>query len=244
MEQNRNGIQVFARLSNLIYPRRCPICDGLTGSHKILVCETCRQRLVYVREPACKKCGKPLEKEEAEYCADCSRRKHTYTRGKAVFPYDRLMRASIARFKYRGRREYADFYAEELVKRCGELLHSWQPDALVPVPLHKSRMRKRGFNQAELTARKVGKALGIPVEKRLLLRTKKTSPQKELNDVQRRANLKNAFQVSQNDVRLKRVVLVDDIYTTGSTIDAAAAVLLEHGVERVYFLTICIGRGF
>lgn len=86
--------------------------------------------------------------------------------------------------------------------------------------------------------------MGIPVEKRLLLRTKKTSPQKELNDVQRRANLKNAFQVSQNDVRLKRVVLVDDIYTTGSTIDAAAAVLLEHGVERVYFLTICIGRGF
>ena len=154
------------------------------------------------------------------------------------------MRASIARFKYRGRREYADFYAEELVKRCGELLLSWQPDALVPVPLHKSRMRKRGFNQAELTARKVGKALGIPVEKRLLLRTKKTSPQKELNDVQRRANLKNAFQVSQNDVRLKRVVLVDDIYTTGSTIDAAAAVLLEHGVEGVYFLTSCIGRGF
>ena len=95
----------------------------------MLVCETCRQRLVYVREPACKKCGKPLEKEEAEYCADCSRRKHAYARGKAVFPYDRLMRASIARFKYRGRREYADFYAEELVKRCGELLLSGGEEA-------------------------------------------------------------------------------------------------------------------
>lgn len=204
----------------------------------------CRQRLAYVREPACKKCGKPLEKEETEYCADCARRKHAYARGRAVFPYDRLMRASIARFKYRGRREYADFYAEEMVKSLGELLLSWEPDALIPVPLHKSRMKRRGFNQAELTARKIGESLGIPVKTGLLLRTKKTSPQKELNDTQRRANLKNAFQVSQNDVRLKKVVLVDDIYTTGSTMDAAASVLLEHGAEKVYFLAICIGRGF
>lgn len=244
MEQNRNGIQAFARLSNLIYPRRCPICDGLTGSHKILACGECRQRLVYVREPACKKCGKPLEKEETEYCADCGRRKHSYIRGKAVFPYDRLLRASVARFKYRNRREYADFYAEELIKSCGTALLSWEPDALIPIPLHKSRMRKRGFNQAELVARRIGKSLGIPVETGLLFRAKRTSPQKELSDAQRRANLKNAFQVRKNDVKLRKIVLIDDIYTTGSTIDAAAGVLLEHGAEKVYFLAICIGRGF
>lgn len=244
MEQNKNGIQVFARLSNLIYPRRCPICDGLTGSHKILICRECRQRLRRICEPACKKCGKALEKEETEYCADCAQRKHRYTRGAAVFPYDRLLRASVARYKYRGRREYADFYAEELAESCRGLLPVWEPQAFIPIPLHRSRKRKRGFNQAELVARKLGKILGIPVESRLLVRTKKTEPQKELNDGQRRTNLKNAFQVRQNDVRLKRVVLVDDIYTTGSTIDAAAAVLLEHGVEKVYFLTICIGRGF
>ena len=220
------------------------MCDGLTGSAGRLICGDCAPRIRYVEEPACKKCGKPLEKEETEYCADCGRRKHAYSRGKAVFPYDRLMRASVARFKYRGRREYADFYAEELVRRCGEAVRAWEPDALVPIPLHKSRMRKRGFNQAELVALKAGKMLGIPVESKLLIRARKTSPQKELNDAQRRANLKNAFQVRQNDVRLKKVVLIDDIYTTGSTIDAAALALLEHGVEKVYFLTICIGRGF
>ena len=76
-------------------------------------------------EPACKKCGKPLEAEELEYCGDCSRRKHAYIRGKAVFPYDGLMRASIARFKYRNRREYADFYAAELVKSCGDAARAW-----------------------------------------------------------------------------------------------------------------------
>ena len=244
MEQNRKGIQASARLSNLIFPRRCPICDGLTGSHRILICGDCGKRLKTVAEPACKKCGKPLEAEEIEYCGDCSRRKHAYIRGKAVFPYDGLMRASIARFKYRNRREYADFYAAELVKSCGDAARAWEADALIPIPLHRSRRRKRGFNQAELVARKVGKMLGIPVETGVLLRTKKTSPQKELNDTQRRANLKNAFQVRQNDVRLRKVILVDDIYTTGSTIDAAAAALLEHGVEKVYFLAICIGRGF
>ncbi len=210
----------------------------------MLICRECRQKLHYICEPACKKCGKSLEHDETEYCGDCRRRTHRYTRGRAVFPYDRLLRASIARFKYKGRREYADFYAEEMAEQYEDLLRSWNPDALVPIPLHKTRKRKRGFNQAQLLAEKLGKRLEIPVEKRILERTKKTGPQKELNDVQRRANLKNAFQVRQNDVRLKRIVLVDDIYTTGSTIDAAAAVLLEHGAEKVYFLTICIGRGF
>ena len=90
----------------------------------------------------------------------------------------------------------------------------------------------------------MGERLGIPVEEKLLIRLKKTSPQKELNDSARRENLKNAFQVCGNDVKLKRVVLIDDIYTTGSTLDAAAAALLASGVEKVYFLSICIGRGF
>lgn len=158
--------------------------------------------------------------------------------------YDSRMRGSIGRFKYRNRREYADFYAEELANFCGEALLSWRPDALIPVPLHRSRQRKRGFNQAELVAKRLGRRLNIPVAEKTLFRIKKTSPQKELSDTQRRANLKNAFQVRENDVRLKRVVLIDDIYTTGSTVDAAASVLLEHGVENVYFLAICIGTGF
>lgn len=197
-----------------------------------------------VREPVCMKCGKPLSKEEAEYCPDCLRRKHRYEKRRAVFLYDRVMRASISRFKYHNRREYADFYAEELLRAHGRMLRSWQPDALIPVPLHKSRMRKRGFNQAALVAERMGERLGIPVEEKLLIRVKKTSPQKELNDSARRENLKNAFQLCGNDIKLKRVVLIDDIYTTGSTLDAAAAALLAAGVEKVYFLSICIGRGF
>lgn len=197
-----------------------------------------------MEEPLCKRCGKPLSDEYAEYCPDCVRREHAYLRGRAVFEYNRRMKASIARFKYHNRREYADFYAEEMLRKLGRELRSWQPDVLIPIPLHKSRMRRRGFNQAALVADILGRRLGIPVAEKALIRNKKTSPQKELSDQERRANLKHAFQPGELEPEWKRAVLVDDIYTTGSTIDAAARILQAAGVEKVYFLSICIGRGF
>lgn len=244
MRQSKSVTRVLQRLSNLIYPRRCPICDGITGGYERLICDACSGKLHRVREPLCKKCGKPLDAEEAEYCGDCARGSHKFTRGRAALEYDGFMRGSIGRFKYENRREYADFYVQELLGLCGEAVKSWGADALVPVPLHRERRRKRGFNQAELVARGLGRELGIPVRTDLLFRVKRTRPQKDLTDRERRSNLKNAFQSGKNDVRLERVILIDDIYTTGSTIDAAASVLLGNGVENVYFLSICIGRGF
>ena len=220
------------------------MCDEITGAYDILICGACARKIHPVEEPLCKKCGKPLDKEETEYCADCSRKKHFFTRGMAALEYDALMRKSVGRFKYQNRREYADFYVEELLRTCGPAVQEWAPEALIPIPLHKSRRRRRGFNQAELIARGLSKKLGIPVCSDWLIRTKKTRPQKELTDLERKQNLKNAFQLKQNDVRLKKVLLIDDIYTTGSTADAAAALLLENGVENVYFLSICIGRGY
>jgi ComF family protein len=153
------------------------------------------------------------------------------------------MRQSIARFKYGGRREYAAFYAEEILKRCAREMLLWQAEVLIPIPLHSSRRRKRGYNQAALLAREISKRCGIPVEEHLLYRVKKTKAQKELNDQERQTNLKHAFSVRKGEIPYQTVILVDDIYTTGSTIDAAAAVLKENGIQTVYFLCICVGRG-
>lgn len=165
-------------------------------------------------------------------------------RGRAAFEYDSVMRESIGRFKYKNRREYGGFYGEELWKICGKSICSWNIDLLIPIPLHKSRRRARGFNQAELVAEKLGKKLQIPVSADILVRARKTQAQKELNDQERKINLKNAFQVVKNEVKSKNILLIDDIYTTGSTIDAASSVLLEAGAEKVYFLSISIGRGY
>ena len=241
MKLSRTDIQVSQRLLNLIYPRRCPVCDGITRGYDTLVCTECRGRITFVGDPVCMRCGKPLINESPEYCADCTKRGHLYTRGAAAFVYDSMMKDSISRFKYHNRREYADFYAGELYASSRRLLLQWDADVLIPIPVHKSKRRRRGFNQAELIAERIGKLSGIPVRTDLLIRTKNTLPQKELGDEGRFENLKNAFQAGQNDVDYRKAVLVDDIYTTGSTVDAAASALLGAGVGKVYFLAVCIG---
>lgn len=230
-------------LAGLLFPRRCPVCHEAVEERGELACGICRTRLSYVHEPSCRKCGKPLLADEQEYCGDCRRKKHHYRQGRAPFLYDKVMRESIARYKYGGRKEYAAFYAEEILRRYAKEMRFWNAEALIPIPLHASRRRKRGYNQAELLARELSRRCGIPTDAKVLFRRKKTKAQKSLDDKERLANLRGAFSVGKNKVPYKTVILVDDIYTTGSTIDEAAGVLRENGVQTVYFLCICVGRG-
>ena len=111
----------------------------------------------------------------------------------------------------------------------------------MPVPIHWSRMRRRGYNQAQLIARELSKYSGIPVKEKLIRRCVKTAPLKDLGPLERQNNLKKAFKICQNDVKLKTIVIIDDIYTTGSTIDAMAKTFYQSGVENVYFMTLTIG---
>lgn len=225
---------------NLIFPMRCPVCDR-PAPYAQLSCPACRARLAVVAEPRCLKCGKHIEDEGEEYCGGCRRAVHRFEAGRGLYSY-RQMAMSLYRFKYAGRREYACFYAEQIVKRLGRRIWGWRPDALVPVPIHTSRRRQRGYNQAEVLAREIGKRTGIPVVSNLLRRVKNTLPQKMLDDAGRQNNLKRAFKIERNDVKLERVILIDDIYTTGSTMDACADKLREAGVKKVYFITVAIGE--
>lgn len=228
-------------LAGLLFPRRCPVCHEAVEERGALICAICRTRLPAVREPSCRKCGKPLGSEEQEYCGDCRKKAHYYRQGRAPFLYDRVMRESIAWFKYRGRKEYAGFYAEEIFRKCKKEMGYWNAQALIPIPLHASRRRKRGYNQAELLAKELSLRSGIPVDTRILIRRKKTRAQKDLDDRERRANIKGAFETRSAKVPYETVILVDDIYTTGSTVDEAARILRENGVRAVYFLCICVG---
>ncbi len=230
-------------VTGLFFPRRCPVCQDTVEDRGEQICGICRTRLPYIRTPFCLKCGKPLDMEEQEFCRDCSRKRHWFERGRAPFVYDQVMRESIAGYKYNGRREYAAFYAEEILRRCAKDMRGWQGEALIPIPIHPSRKRKRGFNQAELLAEELSGRCGIPVDAGLLMRIKKTHVQKDLSDQERLTNLKDAFSVRKGRVPYQNLILVDDIYTTGSTIDAAAKVLKECGAKNVFFVCICVGRG-
>lgn len=239
----KDFMKIKEGLSNIVFPPRCPVCDEVIYVGKD-TCEDCRKKVICIGEPSCKKCGKPLEDQRREYCTDCMRKKHYFSQGKAVFVYQGEIRQSMYRFKYSNKREYAGFYAKEAVRIYGDWIRRKQIGAIVPVPMYRWKEKGRGYNQAAVFALALGEKMNLPVEKRMVKRIRNTTPQKELNDVERKINLKKAFQLVPNIVKYRKILIVDDIYTTGSTIDAVAEVLLQAGVDEIYFLCISIGEGF
>ena len=234
--------KMVGRITQLLFPLRCPVCDEIVRPRGEKICTGCMDKLKLLTPPWCMRCGKKLL-EEGEFCYDCKNRKHEFVRGRALYEYESAS-SSIYRFKYGNRQEYADFFGEEIVKYLGDFIRQVQPDALIPIPLHKKRLAKRGYNQAALLAKAIGEYSGVPVKDKLLVRIKNTTPLKLQNPSERQNNLKKAFNISENDVKLNITVVIDDIYTTGSTIDEAARVLKAAGVQKVYFITLACGAGF
>ena len=229
-------------LKDLIFPRRCPVCDRPVKPAGALICAGCAGKLSYVSEPVCLRCGKQLYDAGQEYCFDCAHKKHEYKRGICLYRYESI-RGCGYRFKYGGRQEYADFLGWDMARRLGRQILLWKPEALVPVPLHPKRLAKRGYNQAQLLAEQMGRLLNIPVVDDWIIREKNTAALKLLDGRQRQNNLKKAFKIVRDDVKLKTIVIIDDIYTTGSTIDEMTRECRGCGTERVYFAALSVGDG-
>ena len=229
---------------DILFPRTCPICFKIIAEKKSNICSKCQEQIVYIKEPICKKCGKQLYNQEQEHCYDCTKHEHRYDRGYSCFAYTGKIKASIYQYKYKNKREYADFYIEEMIKIRGNEIRMWNVDTIIPIPLHKRRKRKRGYNQSEIIAKGIGKYLNVKVDTSYVLRTKYTNPLKELNNKERITHLKGAFSIGNKKSEIKKVLLIDDIYTTGSTINEIADLLKKVGIEKVYVLTICIGNGY
>ncbi len=229
-------------LLGILFPRTCPLCGKkITG---IYICNECRTKLPYILGECCCQCGKPVLGEEKEYCSDCKKGKHKYKKGLAPFMHIGELKQAIYAIKYENKREYIDFFVEEIIRRHGKEILSWGCDQIVPVPLHKKKKQKRGFNQAEIIAARLSKKLNIPYNSKTLIRVKDTRPQKKLNDIQRKKNVEKAFKIDRNIVKSNKVLLVDDIYTTGTTIDECSRVLLEAGAKDIYFVCMSIGTGY
>ena len=241
IERTGAAERAYRGILQLLFPLRCPVCDGIVRQAGEKVCVECLGRLKLLTPPWCMKCGKKLSGED-EYCTDCRRREHVFLRGRGLYEYESAA-LSIYRFKYSGRREYADYFGEQMAEYLGDFIRSVEPDALIPIPLHRKRRTQRGYNQAELLSRALGDRMGIPVYGDYLVRQKNTAPLKYENPEERQNNLKKAFNIPRNDVKLKRAIVVDDIYTTGSTMDEAARVLKGAGVREVYFVTLPCGAG-
>ena len=188
----------------------------------------------------CKKCGKPVGSEE-EFCRDCSRTRHSFDRGFAPYGYHGELEASLMRFKYHERQEYAGFYAHAAFFYVGKQIQRRNPEVLVPVPLHPARQRQRGYNQAEVFAEKAGRRNGTSHEC-------PPDPPCEKNKTPERAWSRRAAEkpggafalAKPGQMKYCRILLVDDIYTTGSTVDAIASLLKVNGAEQVDFVCAAI----
>lgn len=227
-------------LIDALFPRRCPVCDRIVEPKGEMICSTCRKEIAFIEEPVCKVCGRQLSSEEQERCHHCERHHFRFEYAISLMNYNETAARSLAAVKYRHRREYLAYYAMETAERLGPKFLRMRLDALIPVPVHEERLRERGYNQAEVLAEEIGKRLGIPVYAAALGRRKNTKALKELNAGQRLKNLTAAFYSGYIPPDVRNVCIVDDIFTTGATMEACTRLLLEAGVERVYCFSLSI----
>mgnify|MGYP005778251941 CR=1 FL=1 len=225
---------------DLLYPPVCPFCGKISPEG---ICAGCRKKIVYVREPRCMRCGKPLRDEIREYCRDCEARSSFFDRGYGMWLHREPVSGAVYRFKYKNKRNWGRIFAVELAEHYEGQIRAWGIEEIIPIPLHSTRKRKRGFNQSEVVAGILSELTGIPCRTDVLFRIRKTVPQKQLDRRGRKDNLMGAFGVSREWNACENVLLIDDIYTTGTTVGRAAKMLKKAGAQNVYFLTISIGQG-
>ena len=198
-----------------------------------------------IKEPVCMKCGMPLASPEGEYCREClSHPDRGWEEGRSLFPYHGKLGRALWLVKQEGTEEFVRFFAKQWKESRKAFIGRMAPECIVPVPLHPSKQRYRGFNQAELLAEALGEETGIPV-RLLLKKQKKTKDQKSLSKNQRIKNVKDAFVVDEDALGgqvPESVLLLDDVTTTGSTLTACANVLKAKGVARVAYLSVCVAE--
>ena len=230
---------------NWLYPERCPVCLRPVMPKGAMIHTKCKCKLDRIVEPVCLKCGIPLDSEEEEYCPVCiGEPDRGWDYGRSVFPYHGVVGKALQLVKKEGTEEFVRFFAKQIKESRQDLIWQVAPECIVPVPLHLSKQRSRGFNQAELLAEALGEETGLPVRK-LLLKKKKTKDQKSLSRNQRIKNVKDAFVIDEEELGAElpsSVLLLDDVCTTGSTLTACARVLKAKGVTRVSFICICVAE--
>lgn len=224
-----NRHSFWYKASCILFPERCAVCGEVIVAGE-RYCPKCNTPSLRIEEPRCLYCGSGKKR-----CI-CKRRKNAYDAVVSVFYYTDRVREHFPLFKRRERYGAAETFAEEMAKLVRE--YSWKTDVITYVPSHKNTMEERGFNPARLLAEALGKELSLPVEA-LLQKLYDTKPQKDLSHIARSGNLLGAFDVISLPQNLHSVLLVDDITTTGGTLDECAKMLKIYGVEEVYAVTVC-----
>ena len=236
-----SAVRAFGSALDLLLPPRCLGC-GVTVQAQGLLCAACWGRLTFLGPPHCRLCGYPLPYAvpEEPLCAACAAEPPVYDRARAALRYDEGSRGLILRFKHADRTDITPIFGRWLTQAGSGLLAT--ADVLAPVPLHRWRLLRRGFNQAALLAQALARETGLPVVPDLLQRTRATTSQQGLSGRARLDNVTSgAFRVHpwhHRRVGGLKVVLVDDVLTTGATLSACTRVLRRGGAAQIDALTL------
>jgi ComF family protein len=245
-----NAARLLDGLLNLIYPEVCFICSAPVARHQDCgICSSCWDKALalQIKPPRCSSCGLPFQNfEDApdHLCGNCILQMPSYSGARSFGYYTAELSRTVQELKFHGRRNLAGLLAPLMTAAFYESWGREDFDLIVPVPLHPRRRRERGYNQSELLARSLARQIAIPFL-RALVRVRATLPQVGLTDTERRENVRKAFRCAYPQrVSGKRILLIDDVMTTGATVASAAQTLLECSALRVSVLTIArVGKG-
>ena len=222
-----------------IYPPTCISCKNLLDLNNkpqryLWLCSICEGLFEPIDENTCNICGKPTQ---YNICESCRSKKFYFDKNTAIYIYGDLIRDLLLSMKFRNKKHIAIGLGRLMAKQINEIP---QDAVLVPLPMHKKKQSERGFNQANIMADCIGEVYNIPIEK-ILIRIRDTPPQHGLHPAMRIENVNNAFDIKEgfcaND---KHIIIIDDIFTSGSSINECARVLKQHGAKRVDSITLCV----
>lgn len=238
-------LPILQELIDIIYPPRCHVCQGFLRDdralEKLALCRSCFNGLSRITPPLCPVCGRPFRTREHDnhHCEDCLRESPFYDRTGAPYLYEGTVMEAIHRFKYAGKTYLGHTLGYLLSLFAEKWLGETRNTVMMPVPLHPKKLRQRGFNQSLLLARPVASRMGLELDFLGLRRIRYTLPQTGLKSAERSKNVRKAFEFSgQKALKGWTVLLVDDVATTGSTLNECARVLKRAGADKVICLVL------
>jgi len=236
------GLKSFLyALADFLIPPKCLLCNVFfTPENSRYFCNNCYDGFSFIKKPICEKCGFSFQtKEGADHlCGQCIKSKPFFDKARSIGKYDGTLRKAIHGFKYNEKSLLSEPLSQILAAVGKEILETENYDTIIPVPLHSKRLRQRGFNQAQVLAKKAGEIWGIRVDTRSLERKKWAPPQTLLTRKERHKNIKGTFYCRPERIRDKNLLLIDDVYTSGSTVSECAKVLKKNGALKVDVLTL------
>ena len=244
--------KIYDELMEWLFPSNiyCICCGSLIDRDRMYsLCDACMEDIHWINGRSCIKCGKALQDTyRGQLCYNCMMREHDFRRGISCMTYGLKERQMILDFKYNSKGymgiKFGDMMADRLCAFAEDHPAILETDMIVPVPIHRERERKRGFNQSMIMAGRLGKLTGISVDGSILERAKKTELLRSMDPSARDAVMRDAFRVTErgkNKIKGATILLVDDIITTGATVDACCRALLDAGAASVDVITLACG---